>query len=195
MTLEEKIKHLQDASIEEARAEGNSIIRDHSDALEQLFKEHKDAAVRQAELTIKTEKNQARQNLNKALARSQTDLKRELGKLQVQLKDRIFNRVMDLIKEYMTTEEYVALLVTYIQNAMAFAKGQNMILYLNPSDADKKAALEAQTGASLTMSTRDFTGGIRAVIQERNILIDHSFQSKLSEQYDAFLFTGGISHE
>ena len=62
---------------------------------------------------------------------------------------------------------------------------------LHPSDAHLKDDLEAKTGASLTVSREDFIGGTRAVMQKRRILIDYSFKSALSEEYDNFLFLGG----
>ena len=34
MTLEQKIEHLKDAAMQEARAEGNAIMKQHEDALE-----------------------------------------------------------------------------------------------------------------------------------------------------------------
>ena len=39
LTIEEKLAHLQTAAMEEARAEGSAIIRQHQNALEELFRE------------------------------------------------------------------------------------------------------------------------------------------------------------
>lgn len=191
MTLEEKIEHLKNASIEEARASGNRIIKEHSAALEKIFNDHKETSLRQAELTLKTETNRARQDLNKALAKSQLDLKRKQGKCHTQLKNKLFKRVLELAADYMKTSAYDDLLAKHIENALAFAQGADMTIYMNPTDSSKKAALEKRTGASLTISKEDFLGGIRAVIHDRHILIDNSFSSLLEEEYDKFLFTGG----
>ena len=38
MTIEEKLKYLQDASMEDARAMGNEIISEHQEALDQSIK-------------------------------------------------------------------------------------------------------------------------------------------------------------
>jgi len=191
VTLEEKIKHLQNASMEEARTEGNEIVKNYSDSLEKIFNEHKEAALRQAELNIKTETNKARQDLNKAMARVQIDLKREQGNCQTALKQKLFRRIGVLVNEYMQTDEYKDLLCVYIQKGLDFARQEMMDIYLNPSDAHLKEEIEQRTGVILTISREDFTGGIRMVIRERNILIDHSFKSALAEEYDRFLFTGG----
>ena len=41
MTVEEKISHIREAAMEEARARGNEIIDQHQKALEGVFKTHK----------------------------------------------------------------------------------------------------------------------------------------------------------
>lgn len=194
MTIEEKLKYLQDASMEDARTKGNAIIGEHQNALNTIFEEHKEAALRQAELTIKSETAKARQALNKELAKAQIELKREQGKCQTNLKTRLFKRVDVLVNEFMQTENYKQLLVTYIQKSMDFANGEPVVIYINPTDEHLKSYLENTTGAVLTVSREDFIGGTRAVMNERRILIDNSFRSALSEEYDKFLFLGGEEH-
>ena len=80
MNLEEKIQNLQAASMEEARAKGNTIIQNHKEALEKLYKEHTETALRQAELKLKAETANAKHEVNKAMAKSQIELKCEQGK-------------------------------------------------------------------------------------------------------------------
>lgn len=191
MTLKEKLEHLKTAAMEEARAQGNSIIKEHSDALEKIFDEHKEAALRQADLTLKSESSKARQDLNKAMANAQIDIKREQGKCQTELKNKLFKRVRELTQEYMKTDAYDRLLEKHIKNALEFAGESDMTIYINASDEAKKSALEAATGSVLTVSKEDFFGGVRAVIHDRRILIDHSFSALLQEEYDNFLFLGG----
>jgi len=119
------------------------------------------------------------------------ELKRELGKTQAELKKVLFEEVERLLLEYMKTEEYTELLVTYIKKAVKFADGAATTLYINPSDADKKEYLEERTGMTLTVSKEDFIGGVRAVIREKNILIDHAFKGAIEREYNKFLFRGG----
>ena len=66
MTTEEKMFHLQTAAMEEARAEGNAIIRQHEEALNGVFEQHCQEAKRQAETRIKAEKVNSRQQLKMA---------------------------------------------------------------------------------------------------------------------------------
>ena len=191
MTLEEKLNRLRTTSMEEARANGNEIIQKHKTSVDQIFSDHKEIALRQAELSIKTEKNNVKQQLNKSIATHQTELKRLQNRLQKKLKKQLFAQVETALQDYMKTPEYMDLLVTYITLAKDFAGSAALTIYLNPSDADKRSALESKTGVILTMSNEDFIGGIRSVIHAQNILIDRSFSSALAEQYDNFYFTGG----
>ena len=194
MTLEEKISHLQATSMEQARSEGNAIIDSHREALEKIFEDHKAEAVRQAETRVKSEITSAKLSLNQAAAKSQLEIKRRQGKVQQELKDKIFAEVLELAEAYMKTEAYDTFLEECIRRAVQFAGADPVVIYINPSDEGKKADLEAATGASLTVSAEDFTGGVRAVIRSRNILIDNSFKTQLRNEYDKFLFLGGDGH-
>lgn len=178
-------------SMEEARTNGNKIIAKHKASVDQLFADHKEVAIRQSELSIKTEKNHAKQQLNKALSTSQTELKRKQGRAQTRLKNSLFTRVGQLLEEYMNTDAYLEQLVVYINKAKDFAEGTNISIYINASDEDKIKELEKRTGMVLTVYKEDMKGGIRAIIHDRNILINYSFASALAEQYDNFHFSGG----
>lgn len=191
MTLEEKIAHIRSVSMEEARAEGNAIISSYKEALEKVFEDHKREAERQAQTRIKAETTNARLQKNQAMAKAQLDLKREQGKVQQELKDKIFEEVHQLIDGYMKTNEYDIFLADCIKKALDFAGGEEMTIYINPSDKEKKDSLEKETGAELTISAEDFIGGVRSVIRGRNILIDHSFKSSLQNEYDQFMLQGG----
>lgn len=191
MTIEEKIAHLQASSMEAARAEGNSIIDSYREALEKVFNDHKAEALKQSETRIKAESVNARQKLNQASAKAQLELKRKQGKIQIELKDKIFEEAGTLVQEYMKTEDYEDYLITSIRKAISYAAAEEMTIYINATDAEKKDALEEATGAGLTVSKEDFIGGTRAVIRSRNILIDNSFKTLLRNEYDKFIFLGG----
>ncbi|MBE5062617.1 V-type ATP synthase subunit E [Lachnospiraceae bacterium DSM 108991] len=177
--------------MEEARAEGNEIISAYKTALEKVFEDHKKEAVRQSQTRVRAESTNARQQKNQAMAKAQLDLKRQQGKVQQELKNKLFAEVADLVRDFMKTPDYDAFLVKCIESALEFASGEEMTIYINPSDRDKKEKLEEKTGAVLTVSAEDFMGGVRAVLRGRNILIDHSFKASLENEYDQFIFSGG----
>lgn len=191
MTLDEKITHLQEAVMSEARAEGNAIIENHRKALEALLNKHKDEAKAQSEIRIKSETTKSRRQLNQAAAKAEVELKRALGKSQNGLKVKLFEEVKELLLAYRKTDDYVEYLCRKIREAAVFANGDGLVIYITPSDEDKKAVLEAKTGMTITVSEYEFMGGMRAVIQNRNILIDHSFQTAIETEYQKFSFGAG----
>ena len=191
MNLREKTEHLQDVAMTEARLQADAIVKQHKDALLKVFYQHKQEVIHQSETRLKAEVTAGKQQLNLATTKAQLELKRELGKTQNELKKVLFEEVEELLYNYMKTEEYTELLVSYINKAVKYADGTPAILYINPSDADKKEYLEERTGMTLTISREDFIGGVRAVIREKNILIDHAFKGAIEREYNKFLFRGG----
>ena len=179
MTNEEKITHIRTAAMEEARAEANAIVKQHEDALRSVFEQHQIEARRQSETRV----------------RAQLELKREMGKTQTELKTELFEEVQLKLLAFMRTEEYKEVLIRYIEKAAQFASGMAMTIYINPSDADKKTYLEERTGMTLTISKVDFIGGVRAVVPEKNVLVDYAFKGALENEYQKFQFRGGVKGE
>ena len=96
-----------------------------------------------------------------------------------------------LQRERQNVNTTISKVVTYIEKAARFADGKEMTIYLNPSDARWKDYLEEHTGMKLTISKEDFIGGVRAVIHERNILVDYAFKGALENESQKFSFKGG----
>ena len=170
------------AAMEEARAEANAIIKQHEDALRSVFEQHQIEARRQSETRVRAESVTAKQQLNMAMSKAQLELKREMGKIQTELKTELFEEVQLKLLAFMRTEEYKEVLIRYIEKAAQFASGMAMTIYINPSDADKKTYLEERTGMTLTISKVDFIGGVRAVVPEKNVLVDYAFKGALENE-------------
>ncbi len=88
----------------------------------------------------------------------------------------------------MASPDYKKLLLKQIKAASSFAGTDAIIIYINPSDADKLPELEQSAKIPLTISQASFIGGIRAVIESKNILIDNSFETQLKEAKESFTF-------
>ena len=186
MTVDEKITRLQESAMQEARSKGNAIVEQHKKALTHVFEQHKAEALIQADTRIKAEKTSVKQQLGMANSKAALELKRELGAAQKRLKKQLFKEVEEKLSAYQD------LLVKYIEKAVAYSDRGEMKIYVNPTDADKKAYLEEKTGFTLSISKEDFIGGIRAVIPERNILVDYAFKGALEREYQKFTFGGGM---
>ncbi|HIT68144.1 MAG TPA: ATPase [Candidatus Merdisoma merdipullorum] len=195
MTTEEKLQHFTMYAMEEARNKSNAMIREYTDALEKIFQEHQEKKRRQADLEIKAETVRLVRENNKRFSEEQIEIKRTMSKRQAEIKEKLFVEVRDMLARFAETREYRQMLVRQLREAIEFAGGEEIILYLDPSDAQSQYSVEAEIGAPVTVSTYSFLGGTRAVLPARNILIDNSFETRLAEAKEHFRLKGGAVHE
>ena len=180
MTTEEKLQHFLDTCMEDARVRSGQMLDEYMTALEKTFEEHKADTRRREKLQLLQETEKIEREINKQLAVGQIEIRRTLGMKQEELKDKLFVELRDMLANYLETQDYQK--------------------YLDPVDEDKLNRLALHNGnAELRISEYSFTGGTRAVIPARHILIDNSFQTKLEEarekfHFDLSLTEGGRDH-
>ena len=190
LTTEEKLQYFMDSAMEDCYKQQKEILDDYQTALNQIFEEHKAAALQKADMELKYESERIRMEANKTFAKEHLHIRRKLMQKTNELTEQIFEEVNTLLAAYKKTNDYTLLLEKQISDAIAFAGNAEMIVYLDPEDADKKPLLEQATLAVLTISNTAFGGGTRALIPSRNILIDHSFESKINDARASFHFSG-----
>ena len=91
-----------------------------------------------------------------------------------------------LLFYHIETFEYSKDLIEQGRKAKEIAGEDDVIIYINGSDCDKKDQVEKETGLTLTVSDEDFIGGVRAVIKNRNLMIDNSYLARLNEEKEAY---------
>lgn len=188
MTTDEKLKYFLDVSVESATKKSTTMLSDYKEALHQIFEQHKKDITNKAELQVKLGIASLEHDKNKTLAKEQIRIKKETSQLQEDLKEALFSEVKELLEQYKLTPDYLQLLLQQIQAAKEFAGSEEILVYLDPEDAKKQSYLEEVTQTQLTISEYGFMGGTRAIIPSRNILIDHSFETKFNELKESFTF-------
>ena len=186
MTLSEKLENFNTSVIDTATVQSNEIIEEYRKSLEKIFDEHRQDANKKAKNTYRIKYDSIIREKNRNLSHLTLDIRRRVLDRTAEFTDKIFLEIEELLKSYMKTPSYVEYLKSKVKEAYEFARGEDIIIYINPTDECLKYTLQEETGISLTVSNRDFFGGIRAVIPSRTILIDHSFQTKLSEAKSSF---------
>ena len=194
MTIDEKLQHFYEVSLDEAREDAAKAIQDHKAYLEQVLEEHKQSRTQTAEAEVKAEAEHVRREINKALSAEQITLKRDWSLRQSELKESLFAEVRDKALRFTSTPEYSDYL-RRIKEAKDFAEDDEIQIYLSAGDKELADALSAKTGCTLLVSSEDFLGGIRAEIPGKNILIDNSFATNLAAMRKEFKFDGGLNHE
>ena len=195
MTIEEKLQHFYDSSIEEAYQEASQMIEEHKKNLDTMLSEHKRSRRQSAEAEVKAEAENARREVNKALSAQQLMIKRNWTKKQNELKDKLFAEVQNLLEDFVKTPEYDSYLCRKIKDAQDFAGEDERHIYLTPSDSSRLESISQKTGAALRLADEEFIGGIRAIIPGKNILIDNSFREAFLACKKEFKFDGGPRYE
>lgn len=195
MTIDEKLSHFYDVTIEDARAKAAGILEEHRKALAQMTEKHKADSQENAQVQIKAETANARREINKALSAEQLTIKRDWTKKQNELKEKLFAEVKTQLENFRNTPDYPAYLENKIKEALDFAEQDKINIYISPEDSALLPDLVERTKAFITVSAEDFLGGIKATIPHKNILIDHSFAGNFQAIYKEFKFDGGPKHE
>ena len=195
MTIDEKLSHFYDVTIEDAQAKAAGILEEHRKALAQMTEKHKADSQENAQVQIKAETANARREINKALSAEQLTIKRDWTKKQNELKEKLFAEVKTQLENFRNTPDYPAYLESKIKEALDFAEQDKINIYISPEDSALLPDLVERTKAFITVSAEDFLGGIKATIPHKNILIDHSFAGNFQAVYKEFKFDGGPRHE
>ncbi len=191
MTTEEKLKHFQDICTGDAKARSDKLAEDHKKALEASYEEHVNQAKRQAEMQISAETEKLEKEQNRKLSVGELDMKRELGRKQEELKEKLFSELRDRLAEFRKTDEYLNMLDSQVESAVQYAGDEKLTVYLDPDDADKAEQIGEKYKIELKTSETSFGGGTQAELPERHILIDNSFESKIAEARQDFNFDLG----
>lgn len=195
MTTEEKLQHFYEVSMDTAREEATKVLNEYKTALETEMEHHKQEKQAASENQFKIATDNAAREINKALSAEHLHIKRKLSKKQQQLKESIFAEVEDLLEDFSKKPEYIDWLEKKIKQSLEIAEHDSVQIYLTAKDSAKAEELTKRTGITPLISETDFLGGIRAVIPEKNILIDNTFLTAFENEKERFNFDGGFTHE
>ena len=195
MTTEEKLENFYNHSIESAKNEAERIVTEYQAALDLQFAEHQKRKKEQTEEELAAEKENLKRENNKALSAEQLQIKRSLSAKSLEIEKKIFAEVEEKLKAFQKTPEYVEYLREKIQKDLEFAKGGQILFYLDASDEGIREQVEQAAGVKIQISREKIIGGLLAAIEEKNILIDDSFRSMLAEERESFRLEGGHVHE
>ena len=188
MTLEEKLKHFMDVTTQKVNAENAKALEEYENGLKKVFEDYKENATRKAELALRLKEESLEKKKNAEVAKKQMEIREQIGKLQKDLTERIFTEVKGKLERYMGTGEYERYLIAQVKAAKEFAGEDDIVIYIDPADMEKKSSISAATNTTVEVGDHGFGGGIRAVIGAKGILIDQSFDTKLKEASDGFVF-------
>jgi vacuolar-type H+-ATPase subunit E/Vma4 len=193
LTTEEKLIHFQEDAMMTAREKSGKELDAYSENLNNLYEEHCKTAEAQATHQLRLAKEALYREHNRQLSKKQLETRRNLSLTKESVTEELFARVNEMIKTYKEGPAYVDALLKSIREAKATAKGQELSIYIDKSDAALAEKLSSRSGLSVQIAPDSIVGGILAIIPDKNILIDLSFATRLKEAREN-LQLGGEGH-
>lgn len=195
MTTEEKLKHFSEVSMETAREEAQRAITEYKAVLEDEMEQHKKEKQAASENQFRIEAENAAREINKALSAEQLHIKRKLSRKQQELREVLFSEIQEQLRAFTKTEGYADWLEAKVKKALVIAGEDEIQISLSPEDADLIPEIEKRTGMRPLLAEDSFLGGIRAVIPQKNILIDDTLLTSFQNEKENFNYDGGLRHE
>ncbi|MCI8669840.1 MAG: ATPase [Lachnospiraceae bacterium] len=186
MTTDDKLRHFMDVSMQSAMSKKESMVKEYKAGLDIQFENYKEDTKTKYQLQEKAALEGLRRDFSKEFSLQQQHIKRKLTHKKDELKEKIFSEVTGLLNDFLLSDDYTELLVREINFSLSVAPAEEITIFIDPLDEDKKELLETRTGADITISAYSFGRGMRAIIPSKNILIDYSFNSKLHEIKDDY---------
>jgi vacuolar-type H+-ATPase subunit E/Vma4 len=186
MTLDEKLDNFYQSAIDDATSKSVEILDQYDKTLQDFYNERKDAANTKAASILKIETDNLLREKNKNLSNESLSIKRKLSEKSQELIDSLFVDILEKVKAFLQTSAYKDILVKQINETIEFANGNDITIYINASDVDKKEELEKIIGRQVEVSDTDFIGGTRCIVPSKHILIDNSFLTRMKEEKTNF---------
>ena len=186
MTREEKLENFRKSAIEEATKKSEAILNEVESKYNEQFFEYKREATAKAEAKFKKEKRDLLRNKNQMISKETLDIKYKINDKTNELTDKIFEEVKEKLTQFKKQKEYVEFLKKQIKEVENYANDNDYVVYVDAEDSNLIPELTKVVNVKIEVAKDRIWGGIRAIIESRNILIDNSFVSKLADEKSKF---------
>lgn len=188
MEINEKLEIFLEAVIDAANKQSGEILNEQKKAYQDTLVEYEKGKQDGMLARKRISEAKIRKEINRAISEQEILLKKQYHQKEEEKTEELFSMVRQKLIEYQKTDEYEQLLVQKILRAKEFAAGEEMTVYIDPADSQRRETLEQKTGCAVTVGREQFMGGIRAVIRSKNVLIDESFAGKLAQERKLYSF-------
>ncbi|MHC3404256.1 hypothetical protein [Aerococcus sp. Group 2] len=187
MKLEEKMAYFKDQVTQQSQAEIDQQINQYRQTLEDDYQKFQVQTDETFAHRLVNEKEALRKENNKAISQIQINQQRELFLTEENMKLTLFQTFTKQIESYQKSEAYIEQLKKMLKNIQAYAGREKYDLYIDENDSHLRSQLESYASHPIIISDRPFMGGIRAVLRERQILVDYSFLTFLDRLKENFV--------
>ncbi len=179
MEINEKLEVFFRAAIGAANSQSESMLDEQKNIYQSAMEEHEQSCRDALESSRRIFLEKQKKEVNRRTAEQTMAWKKEYQAQKEQKTEELFEMVMEKLTSYRKTDGYEAFLLTQIDKAKEFAQGEDLTVYISPSDQTKQVMLEEKCGCRIEIAKDEFLGGMRAVIPAKNVLIDESFAERM----------------
>lgn len=191
MKVEEKLQIFRQMSLEDAEARCRRELAACRASLKEAGDEYRREHRRKASEQVQEETARIRREETLRVSEVRTEARRELAERERELSKTLFARVEEKLAAFRRTPAYADYLVKKAKEACAFAKGEELRLFLDEEDRQYFGEIEAAAGICPEISPEKLGGGIRALLPGRRIRLDDSWDALLADARANFRFEGG----
>lgn len=191
MTIDEKLDALFEQATDDARAEGNALLKEYQQSLDALYKEHVAERQMRDRQTLKEETAAIVRDTNREFSERQQEIRQKMAKIQDEIRMTMFTLVREKLEAFREQPEYAEYLIRKVREVKEFAEGDDALVYIDPADEKYAELIEKKTGIKPIISEESFDGGVRAVIRNRNVLMDNSFKTLTADAEEGYVWVGG----
>lgn len=179
MEINEKLEVFYGAAIGAANSQSAAILGEQKNIYQSAMEEHEQScrAALESSRCIFLEKQ--KKEVNRQAAEQMMTWKKNYQTRREQKTRELFEIVTKKLASYRQTDGYETFLLAQIKKAEEFAQGEEMIIFISPSDRERQTVLQEKSGCKVEIAEDEFSGGIRAVIPSKNVLIDESFAERM----------------
>lgn len=191
MTTEEKLKHFSSVTLENVQKECDEMVAQYKKKMDDYFAERKEESIKKAKLNTSIAEEGIKRKASQEYTSMQMHLRRKINHKQVELKDKLFEEVRQLLADYVKTSEYKESIIAKIEKMKKIAGSDEITIILDPQDEDIIEDIHEYPSMKIKISDKSFSGGVVGQIPSRNILIDDSFETKFEELKEKYTVGGG----
>lgn len=186
MEIGEKLDIFYKAAMDAANMQSETILEEQKQIYQREIHDYEMEKQRNWKEKKKQRETLLRREANRMIQKEVMQQKQAYYDAAEAKKQEIFAAVEQRLEAYRLTASYEQQLERLVEQAVSFAEGAELVIYLSPSDRERKTELEQNTRQQVRIDEDEFGGGIRAVIKEKNILMDESFHRRLQQQWEQY---------
>ena len=161
MEINEKLEVFFGAAIGAANSQSESMLDEQKNIYQSAMEEHEQSCRDALKSSRRIFLEKQKKEVNRRNAEQTMAWKKDYQALKERKTEELFEMVKEKLLSYRRTDAYEAFLLAQIGKAKEFAQGEDLTVFISPSDQERQAVLEEKSGCRGEIAEDEFSGGMR----------------------------------